>query len=141
MSETVKIPEYHNLVQQPDDGSWMLLLFLVVAIAGAIGGCSGAAHVFLVSKKELRIMQLLAYSVLGVFMSIVGFGALSAYNSVFDNPLTLTVSEMIGFSLVLGFAGSLALSGTNILISWTTKHFGKLDIQFTVRKKEQDRRK
>ncbi|GMQ79403.1 MAG: hypothetical protein BMS9Abin02_1991 [Anaerolineae bacterium] len=128
------------MIDKPDDGIWFLLLILTAAISGAIGGCAGAAHIFLSQEKPIRLMQVVAYGMLGMFLGMLSFGLLSA-GSYYGFIMFRSVEALIGFSLAFGFLGSLFLSGTNVILHWTTKHLGDWEIKFTARQDTEERRR
>lgn len=127
------------MIDRPDDATWFIMLILIASITGAIGGCAGAAHIFLTSDKPIRAMQVVAYGIIGLFLGLLSFGLLAAGKHFGLLDIT-SVEAMIGFSLSFGFAGTLILSGTNIIIYWTTKHFGKWELKFTARQDHLERR-
>lgn len=129
------------MIQKPDDGiSWMIAIIVLAGVSGGIGGCAGAAHIFLTKSRVIRLMQVMAYFIIGLAMGIMSLGALSMINHHFSMMIVMSLDEMMAFSMVFGFGGSLVLSGTNILIRWSTKHFGKWEVKFTARQKDQERR-
>lgn len=130
----------HTMIDKPADVTWLGVLFILAAITGAIGGCAGAAHIFLTQSKPIRLIQIIAYGVLGMFFGLLSFGLLAAgkHYGVLDIE---SVEAMIGFSLSFAFLGTLFLSGTNVIIYWTTKHFGKWEVKFTARQESEERRK
>lgn len=85
-------------------------------------------------------MQFIAYVILGMMMSLMAFGLLSFTNTFLNLGIRWPLEALVAFSLVWGFSGSLVMSGVNIMIRWTTKHFGKWDIKFTARQDGIDRR-
>lgn len=128
------------MIDKPHDGFWFFLV-LIVAITGAIGGCGGAAHIFLSGNRPVRLMQVVAYGVLGMMMSLLAIGLLSFLNKIYDLGISWPLETIVGFSLAFGFGGSLLLSGTNVLLQWTTKYFGKWEVNFTARQDHVERRK
>jgi len=127
------------LISRPDDPAWIGILFVVASITGAIGGCAGAAHIFLMQDKPIRLLQLIAYGVIGMFLGLLSFGIIAA-GTYFGMIEIHSIEALIGFTLAFGFGGSLFLSGTNIIIQWTTKHLGDWEIKFTARPDSLDRR-
>lgn len=142
MANLLTTTHHHGktMIDRPDDGIWLALLMLIAAITGAIGGCAGAAHIFLTSSKQVRVMQVIAYSVLGMFLGLLSFGLL-AIGKYFGFMEINSIEALVGFCLAFGFGGSLFLSGTNVIIHWTTKHFGNWEVRFTARQDTKDRRK
>lgn len=128
------------MIDKPTDGLWFMLLILIAAITGAIGGCAGAAHIFLSQDKPIRLIQVVAYGVIGMFLGLLSFGIMAAGKNLGLVDIR-SVEALIGFCLAFGFGGSLMLSGTNLLIHWTTKHFGDWEIKFTARQDSKNRRK
>lgn len=129
----------HTIIHKPDDITWLGLLFIIAGITGAIGGCAGAAHIFLMKDKPVRTMQVIAYGMIGLFLGLLSFGILAA-GTHYSLIEVHSVEAMIGFCLAFGFGGSLFLSGTNIIIHWTTKHLGDWEIKFTARQDTEERR-
>lgn len=127
------------IIHKPEDVTWFSILLLIAGIAGAIGGCAGAAHIFLTADKPVRLMQVIAYGILGTFLGLLSFGLLAIGKSYGLMEIS-SIEAMIGFCLAFGFGGSLFLSGTNIIIHWTTKHLGKWEVKFTARQDKEERR-
>jgi hypothetical protein len=131
---------HDSMVRIPDDGySHLIALIILAGISGAIGGCANFAHIFIVKEHTIRWMKVGAYALLGFAFGIMSFAVLSTAIH-FGIKISLELSELMGISMVFGFGGTLALTGTNLIVKWTTKRFGNIEVQFTARKDHEERR-
>lgn len=124
----------NSMIEKPDDHWWMVMLMMLAIVAGGVGGCAGAAHLFLAKHVSLRLVQVLAYMMLGVFMGLVSLASIIMLKiEVKDVP------TLMGFCAALGFGGSLVLSGVNVSVHWISKHFN-VELKWTLRRDAEERR-
>lgn len=110
-----------------------LVLYALAAISGGLGGCVVASHGVLRGVPP-RVSYVLAYGVIGMT-----FGLLTAvYGAMFGINTTLADSLM-GASILVGAAGSIALASTNISARWMLKRLG-IEVEVTVRRQGEERR-
>lgn len=128
------------MIDRPADATWIGILIIMAAVTGAIGGVGGAAHIFLSRNRPVRHMQLVAYSILGMMMSVLAFGVISFVDQLWGLEIQWPIEAFIAFCLAFGFGGSLILSGVNVAVRWATKHFGDWEVKFTARQDSSDRR-
>lgn len=112
----------------------LLLLYLVAAIAGALGGCGAGAMLALTSKSAIRAMQVVAYATIGFTcgMFVLAFGYLLGLDT--DDPAVL-----VRWSLLLGMTVPITLFSHNMAISAILRRFG-FEIEFTIRRNKEERR-
>lgn len=107
-----------------------LLLFMLAAISGGLGGI-GFASYQLLGGKTVRASYFAAYGIIGMV-----FGVLcAAYGVVLvDRPVT----DIIGPALLAGIVGAATLGSMNWTARFVLKHLG-VEIQVTMhRTKEKD---
>jgi hypothetical protein len=99
---------------------WTMLMYLLGAVTGGLGGCSVGALLY-IRGKELRPQLILAYSVMGLYFGLVGLVLLVVWRGV---PITLENVMMYGG--IIGAGSAFLLSGANISIRFASrKFFGK----------------
>lgn len=107
-----------------------LLMYALAAISGGLGGCAMASsHVL--RGKPARAAYILAYGMVGVV-----FGVLTlAWGANFGVD-TRSIDSVIGNSILVGGAGSLALASTNISARWVLKRLG-IEVEVSVKRREE----
>jgi uncharacterized membrane protein YgdD (TMEM256/DUF423 family) len=113
----------------------MASLAAIAAIAGAMGGFGAAGLMILGSKTAVRWVQAFAYVAIGVIAGLLTF----LFGELFHIDTHNTV-DVIRWSAAVGLCLPIALFSKNLVVTAMLRRFG-WEIQFTVRKKTEDRRK
>ena len=123
-------------VRPPPSELFGLILYVLAAVSGGIGGCGIASSQFLQSQGviSLRVAYLSAYAIIG------GIGGIlfTAYVMAFDRSVH-HLSDVIPGAIIAGMVFSLSLAGTNGVAKIILRRLG-IQIELTVRKDDEDRR-
>lgn len=112
----------------------LMLLYLIAAIAGALGGCGAGAFMALTTKRSIRRMQVVAYIVIGTVagLFVLSFGFVFGLDT--DKPDILA-----RWALLVGLMVPISLFSQNYAISAVLRKFG-FELEFTLRRKNEERR-
>lgn len=111
-----------------------MLLYVIAAIAGGLGGCAAAAY-YTTHTSAPRLHFTIAYVLLGAVFGIVALSALAVWPVMELDSL----HHVILYALLSGSAGSLALISANVTIMVILKRLG-IELQITMRKSGEERR-
>ena len=113
----------------------LLLLYIIAAIAGGLGGC-GAAAFYATHNASVRMIFVVAYIMLGMVFGIIALAVAATWEFT---PNVSTLHELILYAVLSGAAGSLALVSANATIMILLRRLG-IELQITIRKPGEDRR-
>ncbi len=103
---------------------WIALGYIIVAIAGASGGCLVAAH-HVMRGRTITAMLMLAYAFIGGVFAVAGMAAV-----VLLGWFDLSLERLLLVGMVFGAAGSMALAGANLSIRFILRRIGiEVDVQ------------
>jgi hypothetical protein len=115
----------------PDIGT--ALMYALVAISGATGGCIVAAHQVL-RGRSLTLILIWAYALIGFAFGVAGMAALLLL-TVFEPSLEKLLFVGLGF----GIFGAVTLAGANLSAKLIMRRLG-VEIDVSVKKIEGDDR-
>lgn len=113
------------------EASSTLILLLLAAISGGLGGCAVTAHQFLSQgqggRVQMRASWLFAYAIIGAV-----FGLLFAvYGTLFVEVQEYT--DVVGPSLIAGIIGAATLGGVNVTTRLMLKKLG-VEVVVTIKR-------
>lgn len=116
---------------EKDVGWFLLFLYALAAITGGLGGCAVWARHVGVAKRASAFV--LAYTVVGVVVSVVTISILLLMSSNF------TVVHAVLYGIMAGVGGAFGVFGVN----WgagVAFRYRNFEARFTLRRPEEDRR-
>jgi hypothetical protein len=103
------------------------LLYAIVAISGASGGCLVVAH-RIIKGRRVSFVLLAAYAFMGSVFAVVGMAAML----LMLGPV-LNVEQALIVGAIFGVSGSSALAASNLSVRFILKRLG-IDIEITISK-------
>ena len=108
-----------------------IVSYMICALAGTIGGCSAALMSSLKNEKtgSVLFVNLFSYAINGLFVSSLGMALMMLVSPGLLNSL----ERILIFGLGLGFIGSSALLGSQLVLKIVLKSLG-VEIVWTVKR-------
>lgn len=123
------------MIEQPKDGFWLLLVYVLTAISGGLGGCASWAWAIRSFGRRKRYVFVTAYVIIGIVFGL----AAAALSSVFFYDWVTDIHALVLFSLVAGSAGSVLVFainwGAGLVLRWRG-----VELRLTFRDRKEERR-
>lgn len=113
----------------------VIILYMLAAISGGLGGCAVTAHQFIredgMGKTQMRISWIMAYAVIGAVFGVL-FSVYGLFLIDYKNP-----TDIIGPAMLAGIIGSGTLGGVNTSARFILKRLG-VEIVVDVRRSKKE---
>lgn len=109
-----------------------VLVYVIVAISGASGGCLVVAHNIL-HGRSLTQLYVLSYGFVGLVFAVAGVIAIELMT-----PMSIGMKGAVIYGLILGATGAAALGSANLSARIIMK---KLGIEIEIKLKDSKRKK